>query len=133
MRPIDLCPHSLQGSQCIAELADAFLSVFLLGQYPTPQDSSQRQEERKSLLGRQRYGGLSPLLRCVPLPATVMEPGSGPSSIAELLWPLLIPGFLGSSDALQEPLRNPGIKKDPRGRHPGFAPFAMVRRYNGVL
>ncbi|MCY1266952.1 hypothetical protein D9M70_153780 [compost metagenome] len=61
IRPPQLGARGLVGGQTLAYLGNAVLTAPLLGQRPTSQDGSPCKPERKSLLGRERDGGVGAL------------------------------------------------------------------------
>src|SRR3972149_5076260 len=69
------CHVARQAAKALAYLRNPLLSLSLLAQHPTPQDSSPRQPEREPLLARERNHCLCPLLGYLPCPADLMEPG----------------------------------------------------------
>ena len=83
LRPQELSTRSPVACHSLAELAETFHFVRLLGQRPSPKNSSLCQPERKALLGRQNNGGLGPVQACLPLTAHLMEPGSPAEGICQ--------------------------------------------------
>src|SRR3990172_4864662 len=75
IRPGPFLPRGPPSGQALAYLRNPLLSLSLLAQHPTPQDSSPRQPEREPLLARERNHCLCPLLGYLPCPADLMEPG----------------------------------------------------------
>src|SRR5262249_43751644 len=75
MRPLYLCPFGPPGGHALAYLRNSLLCLSLLGQHPTPVESSPRHPLFKSPFNRECNGCLCPLLGQLLLPAELMKPG----------------------------------------------------------